>query len=191
MNLVPVYWKWKLGGITGAGGSWEEASSIHHDTGTVSGGGSWTVNKNWTTLSRSSPGNRSSSSGSGCSNASGQDYCDDTGTCSTKSEKGVAGPCGHNWCCCADYDNSGSSNTGSSNTGSSSGGSSSGGSTPPSSNTATCSTCNAPYNSNNSSLVNRHRVRTCMRPACGQSWQLCSGGKPETCGASSSWRCRE
>ena len=57
-------------------------------------------------------------------------------------------------------------------------------------NSAICSAGHT-YNPNNSSLVNRHRVRTCMRPACGQSWQLCSGGKPSSCGASSSWRCRE
>ncbi len=124
---------------------------------------------------------------SGCANNDTYDYCDDQGSCSEGSTSGVPGPiCGHNYCCCSP---SSSSSTGS--TPPSNNGGSSGGSTPPSSNTATCSTCNAPYNSNNSSLVNRHRVRTCMRPACGQSWQLCSGGKPETCGASSSWRCRE
>ncbi|MCY3740167.1 MAG: hypothetical protein OXH00_04020 [Candidatus Poribacteria bacterium] len=135
------------------------------------------------------PGSCTSNSGSssGCANNETYDYCDDQGSCSEGSTSGVPGPiCGHNHCCCSP---SSSSSTGS--TPPSNNGGSSGGSTPPSSNTATCSTCNAPYNSNNSSLVNRHRVRTCMRPACGQSWQLCSGGKPETCGASSSWRCRE
>ncbi len=70
-----------------------------------------------------------SSSSSGCSNASGSDYCNDAGTCSTKSAQGVPGTCGHNWCCCADYDNSGSSSTGS--TPPSNNGGNTGGSTPP------------------------------------------------------------
>lgn len=58
IKLVPVYWDWYIDGIL-PGGKWKEASSIHHDHGTASGGGSWLVEKNWTTLNRASPGNRS------------------------------------------------------------------------------------------------------------------------------------
>ena len=56
IKLVPWYWKWRLGGITGIGGSWERTAADYHNTQTVSTGGSWTVQRNWTTLNRASPG---------------------------------------------------------------------------------------------------------------------------------------
>ena len=107
IKLVPVYWKWRISGIT-PGGSWEEASSDFHRTGTDSDSGSWTVNTNFRTLNRASPGNRdsdetsSSSSSSGCANNPNyNNWCTDTGTCTTRSPLGIAGECGHNYCCCA------------------------------------------------------------------------------------------
>ena len=44
-------------------------------------------------------------------------------------------------------------------------------------------TCNPGVNVSN--WLNKHRVRTCRRSGCGQSWQNCSGGKPSSCLASS------
>ena len=111
IKLVPVYWKWRLS-LPFPGGTWEEASSIHHSTKTASTGGSWTVARNWTTLNRASPGNRSGSGGSsssGCANNETYNYCDDQGSCSVGSGSGVPGPvCGHNYCCCTPGSNTGS-----------------------------------------------------------------------------------
>ena len=60
---MPAYWQWSFP----TGGEWEEASAIWHDDGTDSTGGSWTVNRNWTTLNRASPGSTESSSSEGTS----------------------------------------------------------------------------------------------------------------------------
>ncbi len=49
IKLVPVYWKWRLTGII-PGGSWEEASKDFHRTATDSAGGSWTVDRDWSTI---------------------------------------------------------------------------------------------------------------------------------------------
>ncbi|MDE0398333.1 MAG: hypothetical protein OXL96_11060 [Candidatus Poribacteria bacterium] len=124
IELVPYYWKWKLGGITGIGGSWEPAPSDFHTTQTVSTGGSWTVQRNWTTLNRPSPGSRPPSppgstppdggSGSepppdplsnhpGCATDVLYDQCDNTGSCSEAESSGTgvaSSRCGENGCCC-------------------------------------------------------------------------------------------
>ena len=172
IKLVPVYWKWRLS-LPFPGGTWEEASSIHHSTKTDSTGGSWTVQRNWTTLNRASPGNRSSSSSSGCANNETYNYCDDQGSCSVGSTSGVPGPvCGHNYCCCSPSSDSGSdsgSDTGSSDTGSSDTGNSG--------NTATCDAGHS-YNPESDSASNRHGTRTCRFSECGQSWQRCQGSAP-------------
>ena len=51
IKLVPVYWKWSLA-IVIPTGSWEEASSDFHRTQTDSAGGTWEVNRNWTTMKK-------------------------------------------------------------------------------------------------------------------------------------------
>lgn len=43
----------------------------------------------------------SSSSNQGCSNVSAHNWCDDEGSCTTRSGSGVPGECGENYCCCA------------------------------------------------------------------------------------------
>ena len=78
IKLVPVYWKWSLN-LAVPTGSWEEASSIHYDHSTASGGGSWLVERNWTTLNRASPG---SGSGSGSDSGNTGGNTDDTSNCS-------------------------------------------------------------------------------------------------------------
>lgn len=54
IKLVPAYWQWSFP----TGGEWLEASDIWQTNWTDSTGGSWTVQKNWTTLNRASPGSR-------------------------------------------------------------------------------------------------------------------------------------
>ena len=192
IKLVPWYWKWRLSGNRGLGGSWEAAPSEHHNTQPASTSGSWTVSRNWTTLSRSSPGSSSQGSGPGCANVSGPNYCNDKGACTTRSPSGVPGECGHNYCCCAPAgspmygSNTGSSNTdgssssGGSNTGSSdsgnsgnSGDSGNTGSTPPA--RPTCAAGHS-YNPDSTYAVNYHRTRTCRRSGCSNSWQACVTG---------------
>ena len=53
IKLVPYYWHWEFPGV---GSSWQPAPSDFHTTQTASGGGNWKVQKNWTTLTRPSPG---------------------------------------------------------------------------------------------------------------------------------------
>ncbi|MDE0398468.1 MAG: hypothetical protein OXL96_11755 [Candidatus Poribacteria bacterium] len=61
VKLVPYYWHWEFPGV---GSSWQPAPSDFHTTKTFSPGGSWLVERNWTTLTRSSPGS-GGGSGSG------------------------------------------------------------------------------------------------------------------------------
>lgn len=58
----------------------------------------------------------SSSSSSGCANNPGPNWCTDTGHCTTTSGNGIPGTCGHNFCQCAHYDNTGNNNGNSGNT---------------------------------------------------------------------------
>ena len=54
-----------------------------------------TVSNNGGTISS----NRGSSSS--CYNNTNHNWCSDTGSCTTRSRRGVPGECGHNYCCCA------------------------------------------------------------------------------------------
>lgn len=184
IKLVPAYWQWSFP----SGGEWLEASDMWSTTGTASTGGSWTVNKNWTTLTRSSPGSRSSSSSSsssGCANLSGPNYCNDQGSCSTRSGSGVPGECGHNFCCCAPsgsptYNGGSSSGSGSgSGSSSSSSGSSSSSSSSPSSSTVACG------NSCGASVSSRYEHReTCYgsrHRSGGQRYWTCNDAQNNEC----------
>ena len=120
IKLVPYYWHWEFAGV---GSSWQPVPSDFHTSQSASTSGSWLVQKNWTTLSRSSPGSSSSgssntgssntgSSNTGSSNTGGSsssscsqslygNYCNDQGSCTEGSGPGVPGTqCGENWCCC-------------------------------------------------------------------------------------------
>ena len=53
---------------------------------------------------------------------------------------------------------------------------------PPKPKGTTCGACNASYNPNSPSAVNRHRVRTCRFSECRQTWQACvNGWTPPIC----------
>ena len=49
---------------------------------------------------------------------------------------------------------------------------------PPTPTLVTCSACNVPYDPNNTSAVNLHRVRTCRFSECRQTWQRCQNSAP-------------
>lgn len=148
----------------------------------------------------------SSSSGSGCANAPGQTYCNDKGSCATRSGSGVPGVCGHEWCSCS----SNGSNPPSGSTPPSGGSTppSGGGSTPPSGGGSTpamveCSRggCNSMVltSTDHRSSCNQghtywpgcpahantwwhqsstHTEKTCRRYGCSNKWYPCQRTKP-------------
>ena len=66
IELVPYVWKWGIAGIIPTGG-WDAADKKFHTTKTPSTGGTWTVERNWTRLSKKT---LSDGSGSGSGSTS-------------------------------------------------------------------------------------------------------------------------
>ena len=91
IKLVPVYWKWRFG-LPVPTGSWEEASSIHHDDSAASTNGDWEVERNWTTLNRPSPGSSPTSPSEPTDNT--PNCMDCTSDCSSPCSCTNSGTCG-------------------------------------------------------------------------------------------------
>ena len=99
VKLTPYAWEWGLLGGRNITGSWVAKTNLAKTESAAAQSGSWVV----TTSTGSGSGTGSSNgSGPGCSkNPRYNNWCTDTGACTTRSPLGVAGECGHNYCCCA------------------------------------------------------------------------------------------
>lgn len=147
----------------------------------------------WTVVTKNSPG-------SSCANNDTYNWCNDRGSCTTRSGSGVPGECGHNFCCCAPYGSptyNGGGNNGGGNNGGNGGGNGGGGNgggdsgsavtcghcrervSSSSAHQATCDlghtywTCASQYVVNLHSV--RHSNRTCIR--CGTTFNSRTNGR--------------